>query len=137
MSNLFEKVRCTGFLKPFKDGKWLRLNMDTFTADAMDNNIADWENDGTVENNVEHIEKTYFQHVNKEFNGVIVGYKDIVVTGYLDVEYYEPIDVGVGVTPEDLRVSKRAKETIRCAVVYYANNKKHYVPLEDIMGEIE
>lgn len=81
---LFEKVKCKGFYKPFKDGRWLYLDRETLTADAMDNNLADGNNDGTVEKNVEYIEKTYFKHVDKNFIGVIVGYKNIVIKGYLD-----------------------------------------------------
>ena len=131
--NLFDKVKCKGFYKPFSDGKWLYLVRETLTADAMDNNLADGNNDGTVEKNVEYIEKTYYQHVDKIFIGVVVGYKDIIVTGYLDAMYEDECDVGLGVIPERFYVSKRARETVKCAVVYYANNKKHYVPLEDIL----
>lgn len=87
--NLFEKVKCKGFYKPFKDGRWLYLDRETLTADAMDNNLADGNNDGTVEKNVEYIEKTYFKHVDRNFIGVIVGYKDIIVNGYLDAVYQE------------------------------------------------
>ena len=123
---LFDKVKCKGFYKPFKDRRWLYLDRKTLTADAMDN-------DGTVEKNVEYIEKTYFKHVDRNFTGVIVGYKDIMVKGYLDAVYQEECDVGVGVIPEAFYVSKRAKETVKCAVVYYGNNMKHYVPLEDVL----
>lgn len=130
---LFDKVKCKGFYKKFNDGRWLYLDKKTLTADAMDNNLTDWKNDGTVEKNVEYIEKTYYQHVDKHFCGVIVGYKDIIVTGYLDAIYEEGCDVGIGVTPEAFYVSKRTKDIVKCAVVYYANNMKHYVPLEDIL----
>lgn len=78
--------------------------------------------------------KNYFKHVDKNFIGVIVWYK--VIKGYLDSVYQEECDVGVGVIPEAFYVSKRAKETVKCAVVYYANNMKHYVPLEDILEVI-
>ena len=98
--NLFVKVKCKGFYKSFQDRRWLYLNKKTLTADAMDNNLADGSNDGTVEKNVEYIEKTYFKHVDKNFIGVIVGYKDIVVKGYLDAVYQDECDVGVGVIPE-------------------------------------
>ena len=131
--NLFEKVKCKGFYKPFKDGRWLYIDKEKLTADAMDDNLADGNNDGTVEKDVEYIEKTYYKHVNKNFIGVIVGYKDIVVKGYLDAVYQDECDVGVGVIPESFYVSKRPKETVKCAVIYYANNLKHYVPLEDIL----
>lgn len=134
--NLFDKVKCNGFYKKFNDGKWLRLDRKTLTADAMDNNLVSMGNDGTVEKDVEYIEKTYFKHVDKNFIGVIVGYRDVIVKGCLDAEYQEECDVGVGVIPEAFYVSKRAKETVKCAVVYYANNMKHYVPLEDILEVI-
>lgn len=133
---IFDKVECKGFYKAFKDGKWLRLDKKTLTADAMDNNIVNADNDGTVEKDVEYVEKTYFEHVDKSFTGVIVGYKDIVIKGYLDSVYQDECDVGVGVIPEAFYVSKRAKETVKCAVVYYANNMKHYVPLDDILEVI-
>lgn len=131
--NLFCKVKCKGFYTPFKDGKWLSLDRKMFTADAMDMNLVDMDNDGTAEKNVECIEKTYFKHVEKNFTGVIVGYKDIVVNGYLDAVYQEKCYVGVGTIPESFYVSKRAKKIVKCAVVYYANNMKHYVPLEDVL----
>lgn len=82
--NLFDKVKCKGFYKKFNDGKWLRLDRKTLTADAMDNNLVSMGNDGTVEKDVEYIEKNYFKHVDKNFIGVIVGYKDIVIKGYLN-----------------------------------------------------
>ena len=116
--NLFEKVKCKGFYKPFKDGRWLYLDKEKLTADAMDNNLAYGNNDGTVEKDVEYIEKTYYKHVNKNFIGVIVGYKDIVVKGYLDAVYQDECDVGFGVIPEAFYVSKRPKETVKCAVIY-------------------
>ena len=47
--NLFEKVKCKGFYKPFKDGRWLYLDKEKLTADAMDNNLADGKHYGTVE----------------------------------------------------------------------------------------
>lgn len=135
--NLFDKVKCKGFYKSVKDGKWLRLDKKNLTADAMDNNIVNIDNDGTVEKDVEYVEKTYFEHVDKSFTGVIVGYKDIVIKGYLDADYQDECDVGVGVIPESFCVSKRAKETVKCAVVYYANNMKHYVPLEDVLEMLQ
>lgn len=100
--NLFDKVKCKGFYKKFNDGKWLRLDRKTLTADAMDNNLVSMGNDGTTEKDVEYIEKNYFKHVDKNFIGVIVGYKDIVIKGYLDSVYQEECDVGVGVIPEQV-----------------------------------
>ena len=47
--------------------------------------------------------------------------------------YEDECDVGVGVITEKFYVAKRPKETVKCAIVYYANNMKHYVPIEDIV----
>ena len=129
---LFDKCKCKGFYKPFKDGRWLVLNKETLTADAYDNNLRNNGNKGIVEKDVEYIEKTYFKHIEKEFVGVVVGYKDLVVTGYLDAVYQEECDVGIGIIPESFFVNKRPKDVVKCAIIYYANNKKHYVPVEDM-----
>ena len=55
------------------------------------------------------------------------------MVGYLDVIYQDECDVGVGTIPEKYYISKRPKEVIKCAIVYYANNLKHFVPLDDIV----
>lgn len=60
----------------------MRLDRKTLTADAMDNNLVSMGNDGTVEKDVEYIEKTYFKHVDKNFIGVIVGYRDVNFKSY-------------------------------------------------------
>ena len=86
----------------------MRLDRKTLTADAMDNNLVSMGNDGTVEKDVEYIEKTYFKHVDKNLIGVIVGYRDVIVKGCLDAEYQEECDVGVGVIPEAQRLFQMA-----------------------------
>lgn len=126
---LFKKVSCTGFLKKAHDGKFIYLDKDSLKADLCSSY------DTTIEHDIDSAEKTYYEYVNKKFKGVIVGFIDIVVKGYLDVIYEDEVDVGVGVIPEKFYVAKRPKETIKCAIVYYANNKKHIVPLEDIEEE--
>lgn len=129
---LFQKVKCKGFYKKVKDGIWVHLDKTTCTAYAMNSNLVDIDNDGTMEADIDCVEKTYYEHKEANFNGVIVGFKDLVVKGYLDVNYQDPVDVGVGVMPEKFYVEKRPKEVVKCAIVYYANNMKHYVPLDDI-----
>lgn len=135
--NLFDRVKCKGFYKKVHDGIWILLNTEYLTACAMNSNLVDDLNDGTVEENVEQVEKTYYEHKEGSFSGVIVGFKDLVVKGYLDVIYQDAIGVGIGTIPEKFYVEKNPKEVVKCAVVYYANNMKHYVPLDDIeqMGE--
>ena len=131
--NLFDKVKCKGFYKKVKDGIWVRLDKSTLTAYSMDINLVDVDNDGTVEADIDCVEKTYYEHVQANFSGVIVGFKDLVIKGYLDVIYQDECDVGIGVIPEKFYVAKRPKETVKCAIVYYANNRKHYVPIGDIV----
>lgn len=129
---LFDKCRCKGFYKQAHDGIWVHLDQTTLTACAMNSNLANKDNDGTMEEDIDCVEKTYYEHVQLNFSGVIVGFKDLVVKGYLDVEYQDAVDVGVGTIPEKFYVVKRPKEIVKCAIIYYANNMKHYVPIEDI-----
>ena len=75
--NLFDKVKCKGFYKKFNDGKWLRLDRKTLTADAMDNNLVSMGNDGTTEKDVEYIEKNYFKHVDNGDGGNVFEYLEI------------------------------------------------------------
>lgn len=131
--NLFDKVKCKGFYKRIYDGIYMYLDQTTLTAYGINTNLANGDNDGTFASDVDSIEKTYYEHKDANFTGVIVGYKDIVVTGYLDAEYQDFIDVGVGIIPPKYYVDKRPKDIVKCAIVYYANNKKHYVPLDDII----
>ena len=130
--NLFDKVKCRGFYKKVHDGVFVYLDKSTLTAYSMNSNLAGVDNDGTVEEEVHEVEKTYYEHKVGNFSGVIVGFKDLVVKGYLDVIYQDAIDVGVGVIPEKFYVEKNPKDVVKCAIVYYSNNKKHFVPLEDI-----
>lgn len=130
--NLFDKVKCKGFYKKINDGIWVHLDKTTLTAYAMNSNLVDFDNDGTMEADIDYVEKNYYEHVKGNFSGVIVGFKDLVIKGYLDVIYQDEVDVGLGVIPEKFYVAKRAKEVVKCAIVYYANNMKHFVPLDDI-----
>ena len=129
---LFEKVKCKGFYKKVHDGIWVHLDKSTGTAYAMNSNLVDIDNVGIMEADIDCVEKTYYEHKKANFSGVIVGFKDLVVKGYLDANYTDEVDVGVGVIPEKFYVAKRPKEVVKCAIVYYANNMKHYVPLCDI-----
>ena len=129
---LFKEVKCKGFYKKVHDGIWVHLDKSTGTAYAMNSNLVDIDNDGTMEADIDCVEKTYYEHKKANFSGVIVGFKDLVVKGYLDANYQDEVDVGIGVFPEKFYVAKRPKEVVKCAIVYYANNMKHYVPLDDI-----
>lgn len=135
---VFDMCKCTGFYKKVNDGRFIQLNEDDCTGDLCDINICDDHGLVPIEKDIETAEKTYYQYVKANINkGVIVGFIDLVVKGWLDVNYEDALDVGLGVMPEKFYVSKRPKEVVKCAIVYYANNKKHYVPLHDIITENE
>lgn len=126
---LFDKCKCKGFYKKVHDGIYIQLDSKNLTADLMNSNIQG----ELVEEDIECAEKRYYEHKNGNFSGVIVGFVDLVLVGYLDVIYQDECDVGVGIIPEKYYIAKRPKEVVKCAIVYYANNLKHYVPLEDIV----
>lgn len=129
---LFDKCKCKGFYKKAHDGIFIYLDTQNMKADLVNTHIR--TDDGVmVEEDIECAEKCYYEHKYGNFSGVIVGFIDLVVVGYLDVIYQDACDVGVGVIPEKYYIAKRPKETVKCAIVYYANNMKHYVPVEDIV----
>lgn len=127
---VFDRVKCKGFYKKVWDGIWIGLDKNNLTASKMNSNLC---GDAIEEDDVDCVEKTYYEHVNRNFSGVIVGFKDLVVKGYLDVILQDEVDVGVGVIPQKFYVDKRPKDIVKCAIVYYADNKKHFVPLDDIV----
>lgn len=126
-ANLFDVCQCKGFYKKAHDGIYIELDREKLTADAYTS-----ASDVAIESDCDRIEKTYYEYVKANCRGVIVGFVDVVVKGFLDVIYNDAYDTGIGMTQEEFYVTKTPKEIVRCAIVYYANNKKHYVPLDDI-----
>ena len=132
MTKIFGKYWCKGFYKKVHDGVCVALDKKNLRADWINTKLWDQECEGVVEKDIETAEKTYFEYVSQNFTGVVVGFVDLIVEGYLDVNYEDAIDTGLGTIPERFYVSKRAKTVIPCAIVYYSNNKKHYVPVDDL-----
>lgn len=125
---LFDMCKAKGFYKKISDGKFLILNEKKLTAEVHTSTF-DFEEIGCGE----EIEKTYYEYVKKPISkGVVVGFIDLIVSGWIGCDWQDSVDVGVGVIPEKFYATKRPKETVKCAIVYYANNKKHYVPVEDL-----
>lgn len=122
---LFEKYKCKGFYKRIYDGIYINLDKKELTATAM-------KNSEIIDEDVFCVEKTLYEYIKKDFQGIVVGTKKIMTEEYLDVIYEDEIDIGVGIIPEKFYVDKRAKKVVECAIVYYANNKKHLVPISDI-----
>lgn len=72
--------------------------------------------------------KTYFRRVEKELEGIVVGFKDIVIKAKLFLGERRDED---GNTLSRF-IGKEREEVVKSALVYYANMKSHWVPLEDI-----
>lgn len=134
---LFDRCKCKGFYKKAHDGLFIYLDRKNLRADLMNVNLACADDDGVVEKDIDRAEKRYYEHKCGNFSGVVVGFVDLVVVGYLDVIYQDECDVGVGIIPEKYYISKRPKEVAKCAIVYYANNLKHFVPIDDIVEILE
>ena len=83
------------------------------------------------------VEKTLYELKEQNFTGVLVGYKDLVVKEVLSFEHYDSVDVGIGYIPEKDYIDNIPIEVEKCAIVYYSNNKKHYVPINKIESIIE
>ncbi len=123
---LLKKVSCDGFLAKVKDGRFM----------SYDENHVPYAccSDGSSQES-EEVDKTYYQFKESHFSGVIVGFKDVVVQGKICACYDDAIDVGVGTIPERYYFEKVPVEIKKCAIVYYANNLKHLVPIECLKEE--
>lgn len=136
----FRTVKCTGYLKKVNDGRFI-LN-DNNVCQYVDLNSKDKPDEGFYRDEcdmcwVKDIEeycgsleflKTYYQIVKKEFTGMCVGYKDIIITSWLYMDAYDNYN-----GTEIDYVGKQAKDVIRCGVVYFADNRKRYVPLDNMV----
>ena len=149
---LFEKYKTTGYLTKVKDGTYIELDEHTGTAYKRNSNsISPYDTCEFDDNDIddlwgvtkkkkdedeiefgEYVDKTYYKLKEKTGKGVVVGFVNVVTKGRLCPVWEDAVDVGVGIIPEKYYVSKETAETKRCAVVYYANNKKHLVPIENI-----
>ena len=74
----------------------------------------------------ETVEKTYYDRIEDEFEGVIVGYKNLVVTGYLGTDWYEDDERSYGYC------FKKSKDVVKVARVFFKNNCSRLVPLDAI-----
>ncbi len=137
---VFQVVECKAYMKKIKDGRFI----EKFEADRTESGRVEYyyvdnnkqNDDGTTEwrKEVEYYDhdleflKTYYQRIEKQFVGIVVGIKDVAVTAWLYVDerldwYGEPCGEYVG---------RDVKDVIKCARVYYAPNKSRLVPLEDL-----
>lgn len=122
-------VHCTSYLKPVRDGRCLDTEKDKhgrITEVHYVGNGDDIPDKCECEGSLEFL-KTYYEKKQVEFDGVLVGTKKIVVDGYLyaDTDYHPYVG-------ERIVVGKQANTTVLCGIVFFGNNQKRYVPMEDL-----
>lgn len=134
---LFSKVHCKAYLKKVKDGVYIGMydefgsltssaaNAKTAIAYKIDEKLADLsEFDGGA------VEKTYRERVKAEFDGVVVGFTQINIKGLIGTDCdFDHLG------REIFYCFKEITEREKVGVVYFKNNCKRYVLLED-MNEI-
>lgn len=140
---LFKEVRCKAYLKKAHDTVRIQLYnkdgsfcYDKYVTDYEAKAIAykfDPEKNEEVEIADlsefcgESVKKTYRERVEEEFTGVVVGYTRIKMTGWIGTDWSDnPYEQEHGFC------FKTISEYPKVAVVYFKNNCKRYVLLEDM-----
>lgn len=138
MNNLlFKHVRCRGFLKPEKHLKFIEIDNENVKAYVIDPKMPGEAGRRELEDD-EGVMNDCYTFTKKKFTGFVVGYKNIVVRNDLTAIWNDPVDVGVGTIPGKYVIEKNSIKETKCAIVYYGNNRKRYVPVEMVeeMDEI-
>ena len=128
---LGKKVRCDGYYKKAKDGVFIAcFDKHGHITDGKNKNEIDkavsvdsdgWEQDLRFEG--DGIDKTLYMLVRRQFEGICVGKVTLPVTEYL---YSDTTYNNIGY--EFKFIGKQVTKTETCYVIYYANNRKRYVP---------
>ena len=143
---LFKKVHCKAYLKKIKDGVYIQFfnpdgtyYNDRFVYDynikaiayktKLDENMmnCDEELADLSEFDGSYVEKVYRERVECEFDGFVVGYTKINTKGKIGTDW----DSGEYVR-EHGYCWREITERPKVAVVYFKNNIKRYVLLDDM-----
>lgn len=140
---IFIKVKCHAYLRKAHDGIRITIYdkdgyvcsnktvadpsykalVETFDFDKAEYvtlaNLSEWDGSG--------YEKTYRERVEEEFTGVVVGITEVNVKGQIGTDW-ECDEYG----REYGHCYKLITDRQKVAVVYFKNNAKRYVPLEDL-----
>lgn len=140
---IFIKVKCHAYLRKAHDG--IRITIyDTADSVCSNKTVADPSYKALVEtfdfDKMEYVtladlsewdgsgyEKTYRERVEEEFTGVVVGITEVNVKGQIGTDW--ECD---GFGREYGHCYKQITDRQKVAVVYFKNNSKRYVPLEDL-----
>lgn len=122
-NKLFSKVSCSSYLKKVSDGNFIEVKEgDAFYNFGNSGRIIKSECCGDLD-----FIKTYYELKTKDFEGFVVGFKSVTVAGFLVAStdyHYDGI--------EYVTIDKEPSETVNIAIVYYGNNRKRFVPVDDI-----
>ncbi|WP_317399727.1 hypothetical protein [Anaerotruncus colihominis] len=129
----WKPVRCHGYLKPTQDGRIIELlkDGDGRVIGAQYLGIGEDVPDSCDCEGALEFLKTYYAAVEKEFTGVLVGWREVVESAWLyaDTDYrYDG--------SEFIHCGKQVRDRELCGIVYFRSGQKRYVPLRFI-EEIE
>ena len=138
-NKLFVKVNCKAYLAKYHDGVYIQFYSDNgeylndrYIKTCKDKAVAiAYNNSGEEIKDLsefcgESVEKVYRKRVEENFNGVVVGYTSIKVKGIIGTDWYDNTYTEYG------HCFKKTTEKVACAVVFFKNNCKRYVPLNDL-----
>ena len=155
---IFKKVHCKAYLKKHKDGVFLRCSKKVETKfGEISQPVSDqrwWNEDEKIEVKAiqdvyengmwtekelkdlssfegETVEKLYRKRTEEEFDGFLVGVTNIIVSGRIGTDYdMYPGDMGGGL--RGLYHLTKYTDYQKVGVVYFKNNSKRYVLLDDM-----
>lgn len=160
---IFQKVHCKSYLQKYSDGVFLRTWQTLSAGDfgvikerATGNSWGEpifvkaykneyingmWEEKELADLSSfegETVPKEYRRRIEEEFDGFLVGFTHIVVRGQIGTDTSDYVYNMNGDLREVYHLTKHT-EMKKVGVVYFKNNAKRYVPIEDIevKNEIE
>ena len=136
-NKLFVKVKCKAYLKKANDG----VHIEFFDHNGMfysNKIVRDTEGAAIAYKNGkqfkdlsdfcgESVTKIYRERIEEEFTGIVVGYTKINMEGIIGTDWEYDSYCG-----EYGHCFKKITKRPKVAVVYYQNNCKRYVPVEDL-----
>lgn len=132
---LFKRVDCKSYYKKIKDGRFIYFiperdserECDEYYYCGLDENGIPFEKECNADGARDFL-KTYYQKTEKPFRGIVVGVISLLIKAYLVAEYQEDPYSGRGFT----QISREPEEMATVAIVYYGNNRKRFVSIEDL-----
>ena len=145
--NIFQKVKCKAYMAKAHDTVRIQLFnadgtfCDTKTVDDYKAKAIAYKYDPDKHEEVEikdlsefdggFVEKIYRERIEEDFCGVLVGFTRINVKGRIGTDW-ECVNYGFGDIREYGHCFKTRDEYPKVGVVYFKNNCKRYVLMEDM-----